>query len=158
MGFVGSHTAVTVMHHPHVQAIHVAEAQSLELLLAGMLGLATSPDSDRPVDELSEDVLSRTLGNLARRIRELTPDDQTAAVLDEVVEKRNYLVHRCLRKYGWPMSTIEEYGEAVRELDGIRTLLRNSGDAVALALQRAQALDIILVRTNSETGKPELVE
>ena len=56
------------------------------------------------------------------------------------------------------MSTIEEYGEAVRELDSIHTFLRKGGEAVTLALQKAQALDIILVRTNPETGQPELVE
>jgi hypothetical protein len=136
----------------------LAEAQALEYLLATMLGIASSSAANRSVEELTDDFLSRTLGSLARKIREFAPDDRIAAVLDELVEKRNYLVHRCLRSYGWPMSTIEEYGEAVRELDSIRTFLRKGGEAVTLALQKAQALDIILVRTNPETGQPELVE
>lgn len=107
---------------------------------------------------MAEGFLSRTLGHLARNIRELAPDDQTAAALEDVVEKRNYLVHRCLRKYGWPMSNFEKYREAVREIDGIRTSLRDGGDLIILALQRAKDLDIVLVRTNPETGEPELVQ
>ncbi len=136
----------------------LAEAQSLEFQLASMLGFASTTGKERPTVELTEGFLSRTLGYLARKIRELAPDDQTASVLEDVVEKRNYLVHRCLRNYGWPMSGIDEYREAVRELDGIRTALRDSGDAIILALQRAKDLDIILVRTNPETGEPELVQ
>jgi hypothetical protein len=136
----------------------LAGAQSLEFQLASLLGFASTTGKEPSTVELTEGFLSRILGHLARKIRELAPDDQTAAVLEEVVEKRNYLVHRCLRKYGWPMSNIDEYRKAVREIDGIRTTLRDSGDAIILALQRAKDLDIILVRTNPETGEPELVQ
>ena len=136
----------------------LAEAQALEFLLAHLLGMASSTATGRPADTLSEEFLTRTLGCLARKIREMAPGDETAATLDKLVEKRNYLVHRCLREYGWPMSTVEEYGTAVKELDTIRTILRDGGDVVTVALQKAQSLDIILVRTNPDTGLPELVE
>lgn len=135
----------------------LAEAQALEFLLAGVLGLATSSKGG-DADALNDDFLSRTIGYLARRIREYAPDDETADVLDQLVEKRNYLVHRYLRKYKWPMATIDEYGNAVRELDQIRTFLRDGGDSIVLAMKRAQDLEIIMVRTNPDTGEPELIE
>ncbi|HEX9596233.1 MAG TPA: hypothetical protein VF982_05085 [Anaerolineales bacterium] len=135
----------------------LAEAQSLEFQLAHMLGLASTANEERLTAELTEDFLSRTLGYLARKIREYAPDDHTATVLDDLVETRNYVVHRCLRDYGWPMSSIDEYQKAVHELDDIRTLLRDGGDTIILAIQKAKDLDIILVRTNPETGKPQVV-
>ena len=136
----------------------LAEAQALEFLLASLLGLADPSKAGRPMEELSEEFLSKTLGYLAKKIQEQDPSDETATILENLVKKRNYLVHKCLREYGWPMSTVEEYAKAVQEIDGIRTLLRDGGDAVTVALKRAKKLDLIIVRTNPETGLPELVE
>lgn len=140
----------------------LAEAQALEFRLSLLLRLATSTNTGRPTDTLSTDTLSdeylsRTLGFLARKIREMAPGDETAAKLDELVERRNYLVHRCLREYGWPMSTVEEYAKAVQEIEAIRTILSDGSVTVTLAMQKAQSLNIIVIGTNPDTGLPELV-
>jgi hypothetical protein len=73
----------------------LAEIQSFELSIAIAISALTKLDP--------ASFWSRTLGGLIRELRRHLPDDTLADRLEEVRNRRNYVVHEFLRTYGWPL-------------------------------------------------------
>ena len=101
--------------------------------------------------------LEKTLGMLARRIRLHDPEAETATILDHIVERRNFLVHRFLQKYGWPMMSDEEYIAAIVELNEMREYFSKSQLTLTRTLKEAKDLQLLVVGINPQTGQPELL-
>jgi hypothetical protein len=93
--------------------------QSFELSVAvhlDLLSKKTQSERQNKSDELDR-FFSLTLGALIKQFQKHLPDCGMAALLENVREKRNYLVHRILREYQWPMMNDEDYVRAIKEAD-----------------------------------------
>jgi hypothetical protein len=134
----------------------VAEVQSLEFHFVNLLGLAAAT-AGRDHSEVTEEYFAKTMGSVARKLKGENGRREIADHLDEVVSKRNYLIHAFLRTHQWPMSSASEYANAILELDALTKFFRESGDIITLAVRAVKDLPIFLIRTNPDTGLPELV-
>jgi hypothetical protein len=134
----------------------VAEAQALEFHLVHMLGLIEG-SKGRSHTDVTEEYFQKTLGSLAKRLRGEVGNADLAHSLETVVSKRNHLIHGFLRAHQWPMSSSSEYLAAIRELDETAKFFRASGDTITVALREAKNLKVFLLKTNLETGLPEVL-
>lgn len=134
----------------------LAQAQVLEFGIAHLLGLIESGGDDR-FEEISSGFLEKTLGALARKVKGHTTDPGLASKLEEIVEKRNFVAHRVLQKYQWPIMSDDSYLEAIRELDAIRQFLTDAEFVVTSALKEAKNLDLIVVGVDPETQQPRVL-
>jgi hypothetical protein len=133
----------------------VAEVQALEFHLVQMLGLMLSPGAGSHT-EVTTEYFQKTLGALAKKLRGEVGDLALAQSLDDVVRERNHLIHGFLRTHQWPMSSSAEYLTAIRKLDELAKFFRTSGDTITIALRKARGLEVFLLRTNPDTGLPEI--
>jgi len=133
----------------------VAEVQSLEFHFVNLLALAAST-TGRNHAEVTEEYFAKTMGSIARKLKGENGRRDIADHLDEVVAKRNYLIHAFLRIRQWPMSSASEYADAIVELDSLAKFFRDSGDVITLAIREVRGLPIFLINTNPETGLPEI--
>lgn len=134
----------------------LAQAQVLEFGIAHLLGLIESGGDDR-FKEVSNGLLEKTLGALARKVKGHATDPALANKLEEIVEKRNFVAHRVLQKYQWPIMSDDSYLEAIRELDAIREFLTDAEVVVTRALKEAKNLDLIVVGIDPETQQPRVL-
>lgn len=134
----------------------LAQAQVLEFGIAHLLGLVESGGDNR-LTEISSGFLEKTLGALARKVKVHTTDPELASKLEEIVEKRNFVAHRVLQKYQWPMMSDDSYREAICELDAIRQLLIDAEFEVTRALKEAKNLDLVVVGIDPETQQPRVL-
>lgn len=133
----------------------VAEVQALEFHLVHMLGLLLSPSAGSHT-EVTAEYFQKTLGTLAKKLRGEVGDPELAQSLEKVVRERNHLIHGFLRTHQWPMSSSAEYVSAIRELDELTKFFRASGDTITMALRKARDLQVFLLKTNPDTGLPEI--
>lgn len=134
----------------------VAEVQALEFHLVQMLGLVLSGIDSRSHSEITDEYFQKTLGSIAKRLRGVVGNAELASSLEKVVHDRNHLIHGFLRAHQWPMLSPAKYVAAIRELDATAQFFRESGDTITLALRRAKDLQVFLLKTNPETGLPEV--
>jgi len=134
----------------------LAQAQVLEFSIAHLLGLIES-DGGGQYKDVSGGFLEKTLGALARKVKSHTTDSGLSTQLEEIVEKRNFVAHRVLQKYQWPMMNDESYLEAIRELDAIRQSLTDAEFVVTRALKEAKNLNLIVVGIDPETQQPRVL-
>jgi len=134
----------------------LAQAQVIEFGIAHLLGLIESGGDDR-FKEISSGLLEKTLGALARKVKGHATDSALACKLEEIVEKRNFVAHRVLQKYQWPIMSDDSYLEAIRELDAIRQFLADSELVVTRALKEAENLNLIVVGIDPETQQPRVL-
>lgn len=134
----------------------VAEVQSLEFHFVNLLALAAAT-TGRDHAEVTEEYFAKTMGSVARKLKGENGRREIADHLDEIVAKRNYLIHAFLRKHQWPMASPSGYANAILELDGLAKFFRESGDTITIAVRTLKNLPIFLIKTDPETGLPELV-
>lgn len=82
--------------------------------------------SPEEVDKVSDDLYKKTLGQLLKKYKkhfELT--EEAPDILDEVLEKRNYLAHRFFGNYGKKMHNEETLKDMTEDLEGMIILFQS---------------------------------
>jgi hypothetical protein len=110
--------------------IAAEEAQGLEVeagnvalfFVAFLVGTDQIDDHKRALfSSLERDVNRRTLGNLLRQLRGLISFDETIIrIIDEALEKRNYLTHHFFRVHNFAIFSEDGRGEMTKELKEIQ--------------------------------------
>lgn len=132
----------------------LAAVQSFEMSIAIHLGLLSNkqkPNAMNNNDDFDR-FYSLTLGVLIKQFREHLPDSGVAALLEEVRIKRNYLVHKLLREYQWPMMSDEDYVRAIKEVDQIRDLIEKAGVEVSRYLVDKSLAKMVVFAIDHESG------
>lgn len=137
----------------------LAEVQALEFaLVTNISGFAQKEATGVPSKAtLRDDLLEKTLGLLSRKFQNLLPDEQLKELLSQVVEKRNYLVHRFLRTYQWPMMSAEDYVRAIQEAESIRSFLQKANLDISKYLRDEELLKLIIVHIDHESGEATIL-
>ena len=150
------HVVFDLVPHDHALFVFLgsalAQVQVFETTVAVLLS-ATFKDQEIDFDELMRQHTSKTLGWLAKHLRTRASDVDLADVLDDAREKRNFLVHNILRKYGWWEMSHIAYMECMREIEGIRTSLVHAEREILKRLQDSTALGVLSASINAETGE-----
>jgi hypothetical protein len=69
---------------------------------------------------------SKTLGLLINELINKIEDKEFKDLLIIIRDDRNYIVHKILRKYGWPIMSELQYESAIKEILEIRDIIHNS--------------------------------
>lgn len=144
-----------------------AEMAQLMELAAGNLALsfvslafdpAKITDDERSLFRaIVEDVNSRTFGSLLREIRKIgSVSEGIEKIIDEALDKRNYLVHRFFRSHNLRINSEEGRKEMIAEL---RAICESLGRAHAILAGMTQTLNQVFGRPNiSQQEAMELVQ
>jgi hypothetical protein len=138
----------------------MADIQSFETLLAGLLvsleHRSGELDSEIDFDKLLEKNYTKTLGRLVKHFREHIGDPETADALAYARDRRNFLVHSLLRKYGWFEMSAADYRVCVQEISEIRSAIAFAEDRLIRYLNESQTLPVLRFEFDPVTG--ELLE
>ncbi len=126
----------------------LAAVQSFEMNIAIYLGLLSENNNDE-----FDQFYSLTLGALIKQFQKHLPDSDVATLLKDVREKRNYLVHRILREYQWPMMNDEDYVHAIKEVDQIRELMEKANVEVSRYLADRSLANLIAFSIDHDSGE-----
>src|SRR3972149_350547 len=125
----------------------LAEIQAFEVGIEGFLRLlsqkAFAPDGASSKNAAR--FYSQMLGMLIKQFQKPLPDTGTATLLENVREKRNYLVHKILRDYQWPIMNDEDYIRAIKGIEGIRAYIESAGIETSRYLANRSLLNLIVV-------------
>jgi hypothetical protein len=133
----------------------LAEVQAFEMSIAINLGLLSEKgDSGGKFasDELDR-FYSQTLGTLIKQFQKHLPDSGVASLLENVRERRNYLVHRVLRTYQWPIMSDEDYVRAIKEINEIRSLIESASVKVSRYLVDRSLADLTVFSIDQQSGE-----
>jgi hypothetical protein len=135
----------------------LAEIQSFEtgiaFLLSSIANEAGHKVEEGYFDKLMQEYGSKTLGLLVKHFREVVRDEEISSLLEEVKNKRNYIVHNILREYGWPMMSDEVYVKAIEEITQITQKIRDAERIIVPYLREEKILKIILMSIDVKTGE-----
>ncbi len=123
----------------------LAAVQSFEMSIQVHLNLLSNDEPDR--------FYSLTLGALIKQFQKQLPDSGVATLLENVREKRNYLVHRILREYQWPMMSDEDYVRAINEIDQIRELMEQANIEVSRYLVDRSLVNLVVLSIDHDSGE-----
>lgn len=133
----------------------LAAVQSFEMSIAihlGMLSEKKTSGSQTARDE-PDRFYSLTLGALIKQFQKNLPDTGVATLLENVRERRNYLVHRILRVYQWLMMSNEDYVRAIKEIDEIRSLMEKANVEVSRYLADHSLADLVVFSIDHDSGE-----
>ncbi|MBI2857082.1 MAG: hypothetical protein HYX95_02065 [Chloroflexi bacterium] len=137
----------------------LAEIQSFELAIEGLLSALSlvSPTIQSHRKQNPERFYSQTLGSVIKVFKKYLPDSGIDKLLDTTREKRNYVVHKILREYGWPIMDDEDYVRAIKEIEGIRAYIENANIEVCRYLTDRSLLDLLVVSVDGKTGEVKCI-
>jgi hypothetical protein len=133
----------------------LAAIQSFEMGISIYLNILSKgkssnfPNSDCELERF----YSLTLGVLIKQFQQYLPNSGVASILENVREKRNYLVHRVLRVYQWPLMSGEEYVRAIHEIDEIREYIENAEVEVSRYLSDQSLVNLIVISIENNSGE-----
>lgn len=131
----------------------LADIQAFETLLCDLLAtLDTKAGRRKPnanYDQLLSNNYSKTLGVVVRAFRHYLNDTETADALSYAKDRRNFLVHNILRKYGWWLMSDAEYRVCVYEIFEIRSAIKMAEDKLVKYLNDSNTLPIIRLDLDS---------
>lgn len=130
----------------------MAEIQSFELHVHSLLDALAHKTGERESSGEGDELYTKTLGTLIRLLKARLPDDELADCLDEARERRNHIVHRILRAYGWPLMTENDYIRAIKETERARETISVAGLTLSRYLKDRSLVNIIAVEMDPETG------
>jgi len=133
----------------------LAEIQAFEVGIEGFLQFLSQKASadDQASSKNPDRFYSQTLGMLIKQFQKHLPDTGIATLLENVREKRNYLVHKILRDYQWPIMNDEDYIHAIKEIEGIRAYIESASVEMSRYLANRSLLNLIVVSIDHETGE-----
>jgi hypothetical protein len=133
----------------------LAAVQSFEMNIAVHLDLLSEKrrlNRQNRNDDLDR-FYSLTLGALIKQFQKHLPDSGIATLLENVREKRNYLIHRILREYQWPIMNDEDYVRAIKEMDQIRELMEKANVEVSRYLADHSLANLIVFSIDNDSGE-----
>lgn len=132
----------------------LTEIQVFETMLLTHLSIFKNNLENKDIDSIHQENIDKTLGQLARLFIEIVKNDEIGYLLIEVRDKRNFLVHKILRKYGWPLMSDDDFLKSYKEINDIREFIYQAKMKLASFLNSQDFSNAIVVAINPKTGKP----
>ncbi|HFA49982.1 MAG TPA: hypothetical protein ENJ95_13320 [Bacteroidetes bacterium] len=92
----------------------------------------------------------KTLGQLIYDLDKYIKDENIKRNLIEVRDRRNYLVHNILKRYGWPLMSNEDYLKSIKEIVEIRDFINSSEPIITKYIRDNKILDILIFEFNEK--------
>lgn len=133
----------------------LAEIQAFEMSIENHLQVLSHKASaeDLAPSKNPEQFYSQTLGMLIKEFQKFLPDTGIAELLENVRKKRNYLVHKILRAYQWPLMSDEDYVRAITEIEEIRAFIEHANVEVSRYLANHSLIGLVVVSIDRKTGE-----
>lgn len=125
----------------------LAEIQVFESHMIFLLGGIKSKKKDVDLKILYEKDESKTLGILINELHSHVKDDNFKKLLKLVVDNRNYIIHKVLRFYGWPVISESQYQNAIDEILVIRDILHESITVIDKYIKSNKILELMTFDT-----------
>ncbi|MDD5051627.1 MAG: hypothetical protein PHO27_02710 [Sulfuricurvum sp.] len=137
----------------------VAEIQVFEASLSFKFSalLTQNNQSDKNFKENQELLSTKTLGWIANRFKKHFQNSELTILLEETVEKRNYVAHHILRDYGWPLMSNDAYIEAITKLEKIRFDIHNLEKEIGRHLIEENIIENLIMVLDGENGDLEII-
>lgn len=132
----------------------LTEIQVFEGTLLNHLTIFRSNLESKDMKSMLEQNIDKTLGQLARLFIEVVKDDEIGNLLIEVRDKRNFLVHKILSKYGWPLMSDDDFLTCYKEIGDIRDFIYQAKTKLDAFLNSQRFTNAIVIAINPKTGKP----
>ena len=132
----------------------LTEIQVFETTLLNHLTIFKNNVNNEDMDSTRQKNIDKTLGQLAKLFIEVVKNEEIGKLLLEVRDKRNLVVHKILRKYGWPLMSDDDFLQCYREINVIRDFIYQANVKLASFLNSQHFSNAIVVAINPKTGKP----
>jgi hypothetical protein len=150
---------ITFQDNDHILFVSLgaalAEIQAFEMTIGLLLAVFSKEKgkNEKDVISLTEENFKKTLGFLVKLFTHVVKDEEISTMLRNIKDKRNLLVHRILRKYGWPRMSDDDYIKCYSEINETRNDVYQAEAKLSEYLNSQQFPNSIVVRFDSETGK-----
>lgn len=121
----------------------LAEIQIFESHIIFLLGGIKSKKKNIDIKEVFEKDESKTLGVLINDLIHYIEDEEVKDLLKIIKDDRNYIVHKILRKYEWPVMSESTYQYAIKEIIEIKESIHKSTPLISQYIQSRKILDLI---------------
>jgi len=121
----------------------LTEIQVFESGIIFLLGGIKSKNKEIDIKAIFEKDESKTLGILINELIQFIEDDEVKNLLKIIRDDRNYIIHKILRKYGWPVMSELAYENAIKEILEIREIMHKSGPLINEYIKTKKILDLI---------------
>ena len=132
----------------------LTEIQVFESMLLTHLSIFKNNIENKDIQLTHQNNIDKTLGQLARLFIDVVKNDEIGNLLIEVRDKRNLIVHKILRKYGWPLMSDEDFLRCYKEINEVRDFIYQANMKLASFLNSQHFSNAIVVAMNPKTGKP----
>jgi hypothetical protein len=123
----------------------LTEIQVFESSIIFLIGGIKSKEEDIDIKATFEKDESKTLGILINELIKSIEDEEFKNILKIIKEDRDYIVHKILRKYGWPVMSDLKYKNAIKEILEIREIIHRSGPLLIEYIKVKKILDLFKV-------------
>ncbi len=121
----------------------LTEIQVFESGIIFLLGGIKSKKDGTDITSIFQNDESKTLGKLINELIYFIEDDEMKNLLTIIRDDRNYIIHKILRKYGWPLMSEVSYVNAIKEILEITEIMHKSGPLINEYIKRKKILDLI---------------
>lgn len=135
----------------------IAEIQAFETSLSFKFSALLTQNSDNNFEENQELLSKKTLGWIANRLKQHFQNLELISLLEEIVKKRNYVVHGILKDYGWPLMSNDSYIDAITKLEKIRFEIHQLENKISLHLIEDNIIENMVMIMDKDNGEFEIV-
>jgi len=121
----------------------LTEIQVFESGIIFLLGGIKSKKDGTDLTIIYQKDESKTLGKLINELIYFIEDDEMKNLLTVIRDNRNYITHKILRKYGWPVMSESKYNYAIKEILEIRDFIHNSEPLIFEYIKSKKIVDLI---------------
>jgi len=121
----------------------LAEIQSFETGIIFLLGGIKSNKKGIDLKTIFEKDESKTLGVLINELIHYIEEEEFKNLLKILKDDRNYIIHKILRKYGWPVMSELKYEYAIKEILEIREIMHKSGPLLNEYIKTKKIIELI---------------
>ncbi|MBK8563434.1 MAG: hypothetical protein IPN76_08815 [Saprospiraceae bacterium] len=122
----------------------LTEIQCFENCIYALLSGVQHSESKNSLIDFFEKNEKKTLGQLIYDLVDYIENEEMKNTLIEARDKRNFLVHKILRQYGWPLMGDKEYLKAFQEIVAIRNFIHVSQPILLNYIQDKKILEIYI--------------
>lgn len=134
----------------------LTEIQCFENCIYSLLSGIQGNEGGISLEDYLERNERKTLGQLIYGMDRYIDNENVKNNLIEVRDKRNYLVHKILRKFGWPLMSDDQYLEAIKEVVEIRNFINSSEPVITKYIRDNNILDIVIFELTSSEKKSNI--
>lgn len=121
----------------------LTEIQVFESGIIFLLGGIKLKNEEVDLKTIIEEDESKTLGILINELIQFIEDDEVKNLLKIIRDDRNYIIHKILRKYGWPVMSELKHENAIKEILEIREVMHKSIPLINEYIKTKKILDLI---------------